>query len=581
MGVCNLTGKTFGELIRHFIFAWWDETCMQACANGVVKVVGSAGRKKHEKKTNDSRVSITMYRTGNIADVTGPTIFLLEGKRKREGFTDKFLVDHGAAIGSKCIMTATAFMTEEAWVQATPSVIKGLRSSDPIVQANPQWWVLEVFDGHGPHTMSLPAMQLRYDSKILSLKEEGDSSQVNQAYDKFVAPADKSAKDESLAMLRGCTLVNKGVVDQWGLVHVGLFAIRALKAGTWTNSFQACNMDPLTSLSFPQWCKKIEHFIQAGQSFKTEGPLNTYALLPSFWHGMTVEERKNTVGIIDKHDGVFTVELCKELHKECSIAYKDQQSIRVCYDLTKAYPEQLDMESPSIAEREAVREAPEVTAAHAALSDVNKGLASFEFMPTALKGTGIPLFDHMVSKRCIDPKGGLKDAPSAHYDVSITIPQRDMLKATSLELTKREIMKYAGGHGATIKMAARKLDQLGYIKAHSGVANDSARLKKLRNQLQLANSLASIERSEAAIAKKKKTDSFAERLAMAPTAVVKLAEKGGQVTRLTKKDISSLLFVYFSVDMDEVKHKKLELVTKLDERMVNDPEKLPANSVLV
>jgi hypothetical protein len=50
---------------------------------------------------------------------------------------------------------------------------------------------------------------------------------------------------------------------------------------------------------------------------------------------------------------------------------------------------------------------------------------------------------------------------------------------------------------------------------------------------------------------------------------------------LTKKDISSLLFVYFSVDMDEVKHKKLELVTKLDECMVNDPEKLPANSVLV
>jgi hypothetical protein len=234
MGVCKLTGKTFGELIRHFIFGG-DETCMQACANGAVKVVGSAGRKKHEKKTNDSRVSITMYRTGNIADVTGPTIFLLEGKRKRFGFTDKFLVDHGAAIGSTCIMTATAFMTEEAWVQATPSVIKGLRSSDPIVKANPQWWVLEVFDGHGPHTMSLPAMQLRYDSKILSLKEEGDSSHVNQAYDKFVAPADKSAKDESLAMLRGCTLVNKGVVDQWGLVHVGLFAIKSLPFSSFTS----------------------------------------------------------------------------------------------------------------------------------------------------------------------------------------------------------------------------------------------------------------------------------------------------------------------------------------------------------
>jgi hypothetical protein len=289
LGVCNLTGKTFGELIRHFIFGG-DETCMQACANGVVKVVGSAGRKKDEKKTNDSRVSITMYRTGNIADVTGPTIFLLEEKRKHEGFTDKFLVDHGAAIGSTCIMTATAFMTEEAWVQATPSVIKGFLSSDPVVQANPQWCILELFDGHGPLTMSLPAMQLCYDSKILLLKEEGDSSHVNQAYGKFVAPANKNAKNESLAMLRGCTLVNKGVVDQWGLIHVGLFAIQALKARAWTNSFKACNMDPLTSICFPQWCKKIEHFIQASQSFKTEGPLNTYALLPSFWHGMTLEE---------------------------------------------------------------------------------------------------------------------------------------------------------------------------------------------------------------------------------------------------------------------------------------------------
>jgi hypothetical protein len=164
-----------------------------------------------------------MNRDGNIADVTGPTIFLLEGKRKREGFTGKFLVDHGAAIGLKYVMMATVFMTEEAWVLATPLVIKGLCSSDPIVQANLQWWVLEVFNGHGPHLMSLPAMQLCYDSKILSLKEEGDSSHVNQAYGKFVAPADKSAKIKSLVMLRGRKLVNKGVVDQWGLIHVRIY----------------------------------------------------------------------------------------------------------------------------------------------------------------------------------------------------------------------------------------------------------------------------------------------------------------------------------------------------------------------
>jgi hypothetical protein len=76
---------------------------MQACANGDVKVVGSAGQKKHKKKTNNSRVSITVYRTGKIADVTRPTVFLLKGKQKREGFSDKFLVNHGAAIGSNVL----------------------------------------------------------------------------------------------------------------------------------------------------------------------------------------------------------------------------------------------------------------------------------------------------------------------------------------------------------------------------------------------------------------------------------------------------------------------------------------------
>jgi hypothetical protein len=118
-------------------------------------------------------------------------------------------------------------------------------------------------------------------------------------------------------------------------------------------------MDSLTSVPFPEWCKDIDHFIHAGQSFKEEGTLNTFALLPSFCHGMTLEERKKTVGIIDKHEGVTIIELCKELHKECSIAYKDQQNIRVCYDLTKTYPEQVTMESPSVAERAAAEEIPE------------------------------------------------------------------------------------------------------------------------------------------------------------------------------------------------------------------------------
>jgi hypothetical protein len=63
------------------------------------------------------------------------------------------------------------------------------------IRNNPQW-VIEVFDGFGPHTtLSYYAMkQHRYDNKILLLKEEGDSSHVNQTYNKFVAKSNKTCR---------------------------------------------------------------------------------------------------------------------------------------------------------------------------------------------------------------------------------------------------------------------------------------------------------------------------------------------------------------------------------------------------
>jgi hypothetical protein len=235
-GVCKVTGKSFGELIHHFIVGG-DETCFMASAQGTVKVVASVSKTKHEKKDSDSRSSITLYRTGNVNGNTGPTVFVMEGVRARQGFNDAFLRRHGGAVGSTFVMTPTAYMTTEAWEEITPSICKGLRAINKIVEGNPDWWMLEVFDGFGAHLLSLKAMVARFDNKILALKEEGDSSHVNQAYDKYVAKEDKVSKTESLAMLRSAKHISKGVVDQWGLVHVGLYAVRATKPETWTTSF--------------------------------------------------------------------------------------------------------------------------------------------------------------------------------------------------------------------------------------------------------------------------------------------------------------------------------------------------------
>ena len=222
--VCNSTGKSFGKVIQHFIYGG-DETCMKACENGFTKVIGINNQNKYRRKYQDSRVSIMMYRTVSVSGVTGTTIFLFEGKKRHGNYSDKLLLTNGDGIGSKIIMTPTDFMTEEAGENTTPKIIKGLRNTDPIIKANPQWWMTEVFNGFGPHMSLFKAMQMRAHNKIVCVKEEGDSSHLNHAYNKYVATQDKATNKESLGKLRLSYFYQNGVLDQWVLIHVGLFAV--------------------------------------------------------------------------------------------------------------------------------------------------------------------------------------------------------------------------------------------------------------------------------------------------------------------------------------------------------------------
>ena len=72
-----------------FIFGL-DEESICADHFGNIKIVGSANKKKHEKIIQDSRVSITLVRTGRADGVTGPTIFLLKGVRRNSEFRMNF-----------------------------------------------------------------------------------------------------------------------------------------------------------------------------------------------------------------------------------------------------------------------------------------------------------------------------------------------------------------------------------------------------------------------------------------------------------------------------------------------------------
>jgi hypothetical protein len=85
------------------------------------------------------------------------------------------------------------------------------------------------------------------------------------------------------------------------------------------------------------------------------------------------------------------------------------------------------------------------------------------------------------------------------------------------------------------KLAKRKLGNLAYIKSLLGIQNDPDRHSRLKNKLELADSLASIANATAQETALQKAAVQAETRLLAPAANNKLVEKGLDPMKLTKK----------------------------------------------
>jgi len=59
--------------------------------------------------------------------------------------------------------------------------------------------------------------------------------------------------------------------------------------------------------------------------------------------------------------------------------------------------------------------------------------------------------------------------------------QQCLIQPAEEELTQGRMMRKSVGMGAKLKLAERKLDNLGYIKSHYGLHNNEACLKRLKS----------------------------------------------------------------------------------------------------
>ena len=231
-GLCNKTNKTFPWVMHHFIIGL-DEMCLMSDAHGTLHIIGAADKKKHEKILQDSRVSITIVRTGTVGGTTGPTIFLIKGEKVKPHFTDDWLVRHGCAVGSTIIPTENAYMTDDAWKKTSEAIVKGYRHL-PYIKENPDWWVGELLDGFKSHENVLTAHELRYEHKIISLREESNSSHANQGYDQLVAKNDKKVAAETLYEQRKLlkSQTSKSNITQYDLIVTGIHLVNSTNGET-------------------------------------------------------------------------------------------------------------------------------------------------------------------------------------------------------------------------------------------------------------------------------------------------------------------------------------------------------------
>ena len=102
-----------------------DKTCFLA-SDGIVRVIGSINKKKHEKNIGDCRDSITVVRVGSAAGIDGPRIYLAKGKTLEYNQFKDFCRCNDAPPGSMVSMTPNAYMTDETWRDIVDLLCQGI-----------------------------------------------------------------------------------------------------------------------------------------------------------------------------------------------------------------------------------------------------------------------------------------------------------------------------------------------------------------------------------------------------------------------------------------------------------------------
>ena len=84
----NLPEVDFAKLHKHFQLNL-DEGCF-LCSDGILKIIGDAYRRHHDKNVADNRVSITTVRIGSAGGSNGPVIYIAVGSKGEQSVSKMY-----------------------------------------------------------------------------------------------------------------------------------------------------------------------------------------------------------------------------------------------------------------------------------------------------------------------------------------------------------------------------------------------------------------------------------------------------------------------------------------------------------
>jgi hypothetical protein len=150
--------------------------------------------------------------------------------------------------------------------------------------------------------------------------------------------------------------------------------------------------------------------------------------------------------------------------------------------------------------------------------------------------------------------------PNSYLDIISKPSNIEVFKyMTAIDLSKRAITKDCAGNGATLNLDTRKLNQTTYVHRHCGLVNTEAKVRKLKNALQLSQSMATLTNGQSSERAQQRVEKQLEYRTVVPVALEKLEGENGELNKIIKNEILSIMYFYFLVLGNDKKNKPLVL----------------------